>query len=313
MSRLLANKVALITGASSGIGQATVRRFAQEGATVIALARRRERLEELAREYPGVTPFACDVTDHAALEQCVRQAVTPHGRIDVLVNNAGFSYYQRHTDSTLEQWRQTMAVNLEAYYVLAQRVVPYMIRQRYGRIVNVSSTQALGRPYPKALYNVLAMIHRLVGTRVEALAGRTVPCIASADKASKRLTVLLWNYHARMPESAAPIDYSSRQSVVLRLRDARAFFGGTHVRFRRWLVSRTVSNAYYLWKHGKLNAHHAALQQVDSGEFQIVEGKVDIGFSMPPSSVSLVEVDAETGTGRNGKLPEAKSLGRRGN
>ena len=143
MSRLLANKVALITGASSGIGQATVRRFAREGATVIALARRRERLEELAREYPGVTPFACDVTDHAALEQCVRQAVTPHGRIDILVNNAGLSYYQRHTDSTLAQWRQTMAVNLEAYYVLAQRVVPYMIRQRYGRIVNVSSTQAL--------------------------------------------------------------------------------------------------------------------------------------------------------------------------
>ena len=176
-----------------------------------------------------------------------------------------------------------------------------------------TSPAAFGRPYPKALYNVLAMIHRLVGTRVEALAGRTVPCIASADKASKRLTVLLWNYHARMPESAAPIDYSSRQSVVLRIRDARAFFGGTHVRFKRWLVSRTVSNAYYLWKHGKLNAHNAALQQVDSGEFQIVQGRVDIGFAMPPSSVSLVEVDAQTATGRNGTVLEAKPLGKRRN
>ncbi len=162
-----------------------------------------------------------------------------------------------------------------------------------------TSPAAFGRPYPKALYNILAMIHRLVGTRVEALCGRTVPCIASADKASKRLTVLLWNYHARMPESAAPIDYSSRQSVVLRIRDARAFFGGTHVRFKRWLVSRTVSNAYYLWKHAQLNEHRAALQEVDHGRFHIVAGQVDIGFSMPPSSVSLVEVYSAPGETQN--------------
>jgi hypothetical protein len=131
-----------------------------------------------------------------------------------------------------------------------------------------------------------------------------------ARGAPVKLTVSAAEFDAAMQPVDRAIVLACR---ALRVRNARAFFGSRPVRLRRWLVSRTVSNAYYLWKHGKLNAHHAALQQVDSGEFQIVEGKVDIGFSMPPSSVSLVEVDAQTGTGRNGKFPEAKSLGRRGN
>ncbi|MBI4028390.1 MAG: SDR family oxidoreductase [Verrucomicrobia bacterium] len=141
--KALDGRVAIVTGASSGIGEATARRFAHEGATVVAIARRRERLEHLASECPRLTSFACDVIDHAALEQCVRQTVEQHGRIDVLVNNAGLSYYERHADSTLDHWRQTMAVNLEPYYVLAKLVAPHMIQQRYGRIVNVSSVQAI--------------------------------------------------------------------------------------------------------------------------------------------------------------------------
>ncbi len=148
-----------------------------------------------------------------------------------------------------------------------------------------------GRPYPKALYNVFEMIHRLVGTRIQASRGRMVHCLASADPRTKRLTVLLWNYHARLPEGdEPPVDYSACQAVVLRIRCPYRFFGAGTVRFKRWLVSRTVSNAYYLWKHAQLNEHRAALQEVDHGRFHIVAGQVDIGFSMPPSSVSLVEV-----------------------
>ena len=66
-----------------------------------------------------------------------------HGGIDILVNNAGFSYYERHAESSLEHWRQTQAVNIEAMYVLAKLVTPHMIERRYGRIVNVSSTQSI--------------------------------------------------------------------------------------------------------------------------------------------------------------------------
>ncbi len=139
----LTGRVAIVTGASSGIGRAAALRFAQEGAAVIAVARRAERLDELHDEHPAIEGFACDVTDHAALEVCVAGAIEKHGKIDVLVNNAGFSYYERHADSTLEHWRQTMAVNLEAMYVLAKLVAPHMIERQYGRIVNVSSIQAV--------------------------------------------------------------------------------------------------------------------------------------------------------------------------
>jgi NAD(P)-dependent dehydrogenase (short-subunit alcohol dehydrogenase family) len=66
-----------------------------------------------------------------------------HGAIDILINNAGFSYYERHTESSLEHWQQTQAVNVEAMYVLAKLVTPSMIQRRYGRIVNVSSTQSI--------------------------------------------------------------------------------------------------------------------------------------------------------------------------
>jgi NAD(P)-dependent dehydrogenase (short-subunit alcohol dehydrogenase family) len=139
----LKDRVAIVTGASSGIGHATVERFAQEGSTVVAIARREQRLHELHERFASILPAACDVTDYDRLRQIVDRAIADHGHIDVLVNNAGFSYYERHTESTLEHWRATQAVNLEAMYMLAKLVVPRMIDRRYGRIVNVSSTQSI--------------------------------------------------------------------------------------------------------------------------------------------------------------------------
>jgi NAD(P)-dependent dehydrogenase (short-subunit alcohol dehydrogenase family) len=139
----LKNRIAIVTGASSGIGQATARLFANEGATVIALARRQGRLDELQAENECIEGFACDVQDHAALETCVAQTIEKHGRIDVLVNNAGFSYYKRLLDSSLEEWRHTMAVNVESMFVLTKLVAAHMKDKMYGRIVNVSSIQAI--------------------------------------------------------------------------------------------------------------------------------------------------------------------------
>ena len=171
---------------------------------------------------------------------------------------------------------------------------PIVCSQAYlrGRVVRG------GTIYPTATAHVFEMIHRLAGTRVEASRGSstTVNCFASADRGRKRLTVLVWNYGCRLPEGGvgphAYVDYATREAVVLRIRDARAFFGCTQVRFRRWLVSRTVSNAYYLMRQGRLNPRDAALQQVDDGSFRIIHGKVDIGFAVPPSSVSFVEINA---------------------
>jgi NAD(P)-dependent dehydrogenase (short-subunit alcohol dehydrogenase family) len=138
----LHNRVAIVTGASSGIGQATARLFANEGATVIALARRQERLDTLHQENNRIIGFACDIQDHNALKQCVDQTVEEYGRIDILVNNAGMSYYTRLLDSSLEQWRHAMSVNIESMFVLTKLVAAQMKDKSYGRIVNISSIQS---------------------------------------------------------------------------------------------------------------------------------------------------------------------------
>lgn len=140
---LLSGRVAVITGAASGIGRATAIRLAVDGAAVIAIDRNQDALLELFRQHPELTASCCDLTEHRPLGRCVEQAIQKHGKIDILVNNAGISFYHRHTESTLDEFRQTMAVNMESMYVLAKLIVPHMIQRRYGRIVNVSSIQAL--------------------------------------------------------------------------------------------------------------------------------------------------------------------------
>lgn len=143
MADRLKDRVAIVTGAGQGIGAAIARRFVAEGAQVVGIDRNAEALANMAVALPGFTPWAADVQDHAALEQCVAETAGTHGHIDILVNNAGFQYTVPFLDSTLEQWQHIQRVNLEAQYVLCKLVVPHMVRAGYGRIVNIASTQAI--------------------------------------------------------------------------------------------------------------------------------------------------------------------------
>ena len=140
---ILKQRIAIVTGAGSGIGCATALRFAREGAKVVAVDRDTARLNELESQHDSIECYACDVTDHDSLKRCVAETIKKHERIDILVNNAGISFYERHTASTLEHWRHTNAVNIEAMYALAKLAVPHMIARGYGRIVNVASIQAI--------------------------------------------------------------------------------------------------------------------------------------------------------------------------
>jgi NAD(P)-dependent dehydrogenase (short-subunit alcohol dehydrogenase family) len=132
------SRVAIVTGAASGIGRATALELAARGMTVVAIDR-----NPLSFEDQNIVPFVADVTDTNRLGEIVRETMARFHRIDVLVNNAGISFYERHAESTFEHWRQTMTINAEAMYLLTKLVSPQMIEQRYGRIVNVSSTQSL--------------------------------------------------------------------------------------------------------------------------------------------------------------------------
>jgi NAD(P)-dependent dehydrogenase (short-subunit alcohol dehydrogenase family) len=134
------NRVAIVTGASAGIGAATARRLAELGFTVYAVARRRDRLEPLAAL--GIRTAIVDVTDDAALVALVDRVVAEAGRIDVLVNNAGYGSFGAVEDVPLDEARRQFEVNLFGAARLCQLVLPHMRARGSGRIINVSSVGA---------------------------------------------------------------------------------------------------------------------------------------------------------------------------
>ena len=130
-------KVALVTGASSGIGEATARQLAAAGLTVYAAARRTERLQKLTAA--SIHALAMDVTDDASMQAGVKAILTDQGRIDVLVNNAGYGSYGALEDVPMAEARAQMEVNVFGAARLTQLVLPTMRAQRSGTIVNVTS------------------------------------------------------------------------------------------------------------------------------------------------------------------------------
>lgn len=131
------NKVVLITGASAGIGKATAIYLAQNGYTVFAAARRLQQMQELKTF--GITPIMLDVTNNASADACVDQILSSAGRIDILINNAGFGSYGAIEDVEMDAARYQLEVNVIGAMRLAQLVLPGMRKNGYGKIINISS------------------------------------------------------------------------------------------------------------------------------------------------------------------------------
>lgn len=133
----MTTKVALVTGASSGIGEATVQRLKALGFTVYAAARRIERMQHLIDS--GVHVLAMDVTNDDAMQAGITDIIARSGRIDVLVNNAGYGSYGAVEDVSLDEARAQFEVNVFGAARLCQLVLPYMRAQHSGTIVNITS------------------------------------------------------------------------------------------------------------------------------------------------------------------------------
>jgi NAD(P)-dependent dehydrogenase (short-subunit alcohol dehydrogenase family) len=133
----MTSPVALVTGGSSGIGESTARALLARGFTVYAVARRVDRMLELASE--GVHTFAMDVTDDASMVSGVERIIEEQGRIDVLVNNAGYGSYGAVEDVPIDEARRQFEVNVFGLARLVQLVTPHMRAQGSGRIINISS------------------------------------------------------------------------------------------------------------------------------------------------------------------------------
>ena len=144
----LNGKVAIVTGASSGMGRAIALLFAKEGAKVVALARRLERLEELAKEAAGeageLRPFAADLSKDADIQNVYKFAIDTFGRVDILVNNAGIMDSMKPlAEVTDELWDQIINVNLTAPMKMTRAVIGGMLERECGNIINVSSIGGL--------------------------------------------------------------------------------------------------------------------------------------------------------------------------
>lgn len=150
----LSGRVALVTGASSGLGRRFASVLAATGATVVACARRLDRLEELAATDSRIVPVRCDVGSGEDREQLVETIAERFDRIDVCVNNAGVARGGPAETEPIEEFREVMGINVEAVFALTQMVGARMLAREAGSIINISSIFGLvaAGPVPEASY-----------------------------------------------------------------------------------------------------------------------------------------------------------------
>jgi meso-butanediol dehydrogenase/(S,S)-butanediol dehydrogenase/diacetyl reductase len=215
------SSVVIVTGAGSGIGEATARRFAAEGASVVLAGRTRDKLERVARDLDAGRTLVhpCDVSSYDQAEQLIAATVARFGRIDVLVNNAGVAPTGRIDEASLDDWRAIMSTDLDGVFYCSRAAIRHLVEAK-GAIVNVSSVSGLGGDWGMSFYNAakgavtnftraLAMDHGRDGVRVNAVC----PSLTATDLTQDMLddAALMAKFYERIPlgRAAAPDDIAA--------------------------------------------------------------------------------------------------------
>lgn len=208
MARKLQGQVAIITGASSGIGRATALAFAREGVQLVLAARREERLREVAAAVEAMGVGSLVVPTDVAVERTVgimiEEAIARFGRIDILVNNAGYGLFAAVEETTTEALTRIMQVNFVGAFYATKAVLPIMQRQRRGHIINVSSVVGRrGLPFSGAYCATKsAMIAFSESLRLElAGTGINVSVVCPAGTATEFFDVA----ETKLPQRSRPI------------------------------------------------------------------------------------------------------------
>lgn len=176
------DKVAIVTGAGSGIGAATAKRFADEGARVVLAGRTQDKLEAIATDMTNKDHVFVRPTDVSEAEQArglIADTIERFGRLDILVNNAGVATQGRIPDAKDEDWRTVMGINVDGVFHCCRAALPHLIETQ-GNIVNTSSVSGIGGDWSMAVYNAskgavtnltraMALDHGGDGVRVNAV------------------------------------------------------------------------------------------------------------------------------------------------
>ena len=195
------DKVVIVTGAGSGIGEATARRFSDEGAAVVLAGDHLPKLERVAADLPPERTLVkrCDVAKYKQVEALVAAAIERFGALHVMVNNAGVAPQGKATEASLDDWEHTMAVNAGGVFHGSRAALPHLVRSR-GCIVNMASVSGLGGDWGLSFYNAskgaivnftraLAMDHGKDGVRVNCVCPSLTftPMTADIQKSKKML------------------------------------------------------------------------------------------------------------------------------
>jgi meso-butanediol dehydrogenase / (S,S)-butanediol dehydrogenase / diacetyl reductase len=186
-------KVVIVTGAGSGIGAATARRFLQEGAYVVVNGRREHKLHEtIAGLYAAKSlVHPGDVSDEAYVKRLLEDTVNKFGKLDVLINNAGMAIFGPFAQTTTQDWRKVMGTDLDSVYFASREALPHLLKTK-GSIVNLSSVSGLGGDWGVSAYNAakgavtnftraLALEYGSRGVRINAVAPSFTSTEATAD------------------------------------------------------------------------------------------------------------------------------------
>jgi 3-oxoacyl-[acyl-carrier protein] reductase len=230
----LEDKIAIVTGGGRGIGRATALAFAREGAKVAVTARTVSEIESAKKEIEALgrrgLAIPGDVSDEAYVKDMVDQVVEEFGTVDILVNNAGIHIRSPVVDMKIEDWDAIMAVNLRGPFLCTRAVLPYMMNQRSGKIINISSDSgrkgwATGSAYCASKFGLLGLTEAVseevadaYGINVNAL------CVGGVDTIMAREAIAYAGYELDWDKVMQPEDIADA-CIYLASDESRAIYG----------------------------------------------------------------------------------------
>jgi len=209
-------KVVIVTGAGSGIGAGTARRFLKEGAFVVLNGRRKHKLEETIAGFDAAKSLvhSGDISDEKYVKRLVADTVATFGKLDVLVNNAAFAIFGPFEKTTTEDWRKVMATDLDSVFFATREALPHLLKTK-GSIINLSSASGLGGDWGLSSYNAakggvtnftraLALEYGSRGVRINAVAPSLTSTEATAEIEKSEAVMVAFRERLPIGRAATP-------------------------------------------------------------------------------------------------------------